>query len=71
MKSAEEFVRIWQTSSNVQEVSEKCGVSIIAVYGRSQRFRKLGIKLKKFETARGLSMDIEKLKQIAVEALKE
>lgn len=45
---AEEFVRIWQTSSNRDEVAEKCGRCVGTIYRRAKRYRKVGVPLKRF-----------------------
>jgi len=45
--SPEEFVRVWQKASSVQEVATHFGCSRGAVAQRATNYRKQGVKLKK------------------------
>ncbi len=46
--SAREFVRVWQSSSSVAEVSSKTQSSKNAVRVRAHRYRQMGVPLKEF-----------------------
>lgn len=63
--SAEEFIKIWQSSKNVAEVAERAKAkSRDTVAHRAWYLRKLGIPLKKFAPGRS-GFDIKKLKKLA------
>mgnify|MGYP001266927756 CR=1 FL=1 len=44
--SAEVFCKVWQTSSNLEEVAERLDTSKINVYQRGKRYRSRGVNLK-------------------------
>src|SRR3990170_1221542 len=46
--SAEEFVKVWQNSNSLNEVSERTGISAAYANSRACRYRKNGVPLKKF-----------------------
>ena len=52
--TAEEFVKLWQASSSLHEVSERSGISAAYANSRACRYRKNGVALKKFPRARKL-----------------
>ena len=63
---AAEFVTAWQTSSSIAEVAKRTGLIGNTAYQRAIRYRKMGIGLKRFETARGpRPLDIGALAQLA------
>jgi len=66
--SAEEFVRAWQTSSELPEVARKTGLRPESVRARAQRFRKKGVPLKKLGARGGRpATDWAALKRLAEE----
>lgn len=52
MVSAEEFVKIWQTSKSTKEIVKRTQSNAKAVGVRAAIFRHKGVPLKKFRTAR-------------------
>jgi hypothetical protein len=67
--SAEEFVRIWQTSASRKEVMEKTGQPKNTVAGRAARYRKRGVPLKNFWDC--TPQNWEKLRKLAEELANE
>jgi hypothetical protein len=63
--SAREFVRAWQSSSSVAEVSSKIQSSKNAVRVRAHRYRQLGVPLKVFATMEFESIDWDSLAEYA------
>ena len=62
--TAEEFVRIWQSSETTAEVAEKTGLKKSGVSNRASRFKTKGIPLKDMRNdSRGL--DVQNLKALA------
>lgn len=69
MITAKQFVKIWQSSKNIKEVSKKCGGSAIGtVAARACYYRRLGVNLKKFKSGRPAS-SIDEL-NIAIQKLR-
>ncbi len=62
--SADEFVKIWQTSSTGKEVANRVGSSLNAVVVRAYQLRRLGVPLKRMKSA-GERLDIPTLKALA------
>lgn len=60
---AEEFVKVWQSSSNVAEVSEKLGIPKQYCMARASSYRHLGVNLKHMPRG-GTKLDIVKLNSI-------
>jgi hypothetical protein len=52
--SAEEFVKAWQTSNSLMEVSEITGMIAAYANSRACRYRKNGVALKKFPRAKNV-----------------
>lgn len=65
--SAEEFVRVWQTSKSVIEVAEKTGIDIRGARQRATLYRKKGVPLQRFSGGRHPVPDWEALKALAEE----
>jgi len=63
--SPEEFVRAWQASNDMAEVSAKTGLKIESVRARGHRFRKKGVPLKRFAAQGRPATDWEALKKLA------
>lgn len=61
--SAEEFVRIWQEASSVEEVANRLGIEEGSARARATLYRRRGIPLKKYL----YSVDVEKLIALALE----
>lgn len=68
-EQAEEFVKLWQTSTTGVVVAKKLGLSRQRVHQIASQLRLLGIPLKQKKEPNSYSntLDIEKLKQIALE----
>ena len=65
--SAEEFVRIWQTSTSVKEVCEKTGNTESSVRARADKYKnEKGIPLKRFAN-KTRTIEVEALKKLAQE----
>ena len=64
--SPEEFIEIWQTSKNVDEIVKRTKMNRQAVYQRAYIYRQEGIPLKKFRRGRKRK-DVDKLKELAKE----
>lgn len=67
----EEFVRIWQQSENVHEVTKACNISKGYAYIRADILRKMGVTLKYFHKKRHLPIDVSALNAIISKADKE
>jgi hypothetical protein len=50
--SSEEFIRIWQTSSNLDDVCEQLGCNANVASSRAAAMRKRGVPLRKFDAHR-------------------
>ena len=50
---SEEFVKVWQTSVNLDEVVQRLGIKRGAAVRRATSFRKHGVPLKKFPSPNG------------------
>jgi DNA-binding transcriptional regulator GbsR (MarR family) len=50
---SEEFVRAWQTSESVSEVSDRLGLSKLSASVKASHLRSAGVPLKKFRTGTG------------------
>ena len=61
-----EFVRTWQSSLGVTEVSERLGISLRVASALAEKLRRLGIPLKRF-SPQG-SLDVEALRRLAAES---
>lgn len=61
--SPEEFVRLWQNSNSLSEFSEKSGIKRANASLTAMRYRKHGVKLKKF--VRQEHINWNKLKNLA------
>ena len=46
--SAEEFIKVWQTSSSLAEVCERLGRPPVHMSARASQYRRKGIALKSF-----------------------
>lgn len=59
----EAFVKAWMKGGTTGDVAERLGRSIVAVYGRAKRLRKIGVALPKLDRApRGLAeVDVKAL----------
>lgn len=60
----EDFIRIWQESKRVREVSEKTGLTMHSVKDKARRFRRKGIPLKEM-VPRMKKLDYEGLIKLA------
>lgn len=69
---AEEFVRLWQASTSVDEFVAKTGIPKSAAYPRACRYRKRGVGLKKFVGRNGgrKALDWSRMAKIAKAAAK-
>ncbi len=67
--SALEFVRAWQSSSSVAEVSSKTQSSKNAVRVRAYRYRRMGVPLKQYPALEFETIDWDSLAEYA-ESLK-
>jgi hypothetical protein len=65
--SPEEFVKIWQASSDMAAVARKTGLKVESVKARGYRFRKHGVPLKKFAGQGRPVTDWTALKKLAQE----
>jgi len=65
--SAEEFVRIWQTSSSLAEIARLVGASSACASERAMNYRKRGIHLKKFNIGRA-PLDVAALNEVIKKA---
>lgn len=66
--TAEQFIRVWQTSSSPVEVSKRLDMTYSSVNARAADYRKKGIPLKSFKHNRSvLKLNIDELKQLASE----
>ena len=66
---AELFVRTWQESSSVGEVSKKLGQpDTKLVYARAAYLKKVGVKLKQMTTSRSGRVDVAALNAIVDES---
>ena len=61
--AADEFVKTWQSSKTVGDVSKKLGITNPVLCARAVRYRKSGIPLKKF--TRGAVLNVAALKELA------
>jgi transposase len=63
----EQFVRIWTKCDSIAEVAKKTGLTKSGVYNRAHKYRKLGVKLKRYVYSFGgrPALNIERLNQIA------
>lgn len=50
--TAEEFVKAWQQSKSLKEVSQKTGINSASLHSRSSHYRKNNVPLKYFERQR-------------------
>lgn len=50
--SAEDFIKIWQMATSIDEVIKRTKLSRASVIGRANRFRKRNIPMKKFKTGK-------------------
>lgn len=62
--SAEDFVRIWQSSSSITEVMKATNMPINAVYSRVNSYRAKDIVLKRMQRTANV-LDVNKLNEIA------
>jgi hypothetical protein len=62
--SATDFIKVWQSSTSVQEVSEKLGMPVPIVHARASSYRKAGVRLKNFPKTHGRALDIEALNEL-------
>ncbi len=60
----EEFIKIWQTSESVTEVSDKTGMPEPIVHARASNYRQAGIRLKKMPRKNRLGLDVERLNKL-------
>jgi len=60
----EQFVKAWQESESVKEVSEKTGIPTATASGRARDYRERGIPLKMMRRGRNF-LDVAKLKKLA------
>ena len=49
----DEFIRSWETSANVQEAAEKCGLAKTSAQARAAKYRSLGLPLKRMPRGGG------------------
>lgn len=64
--TAEEFVTIWQTSTNLDEVLERTGMSYEAIMTRAHKYRtERGIPLKRFYRKNNITENLEELIELA------
>jgi hypothetical protein len=68
--STEEFIKAWQTSATTAEVCKKTGQTNSAASSRARLLRKIGIPLKKMRMGRTAKMDLEAMKKLAADCLK-
>jgi hypothetical protein len=64
---AEEFVRVWEVSDSVKEVSDKLGMPEGIVLARASGYRQMGVMLKKMKRNRKKKLDIDALNNIIEE----
>jgi hypothetical protein len=68
----EEFVTIWQGSSNIQEVMKKTNMSYSQAYQRARNYRtKYKLPLKDLSTQSRQKLDVDKLKKMAEEIISQ
>ena len=65
--SAEDFVKVWQASNDMEVVARKTGLRIESVKARGYRFRKRGVPLRKFANQGRSVTDWAALKKLAQE----
>jgi hypothetical protein len=65
--SAEQFVRTWQQSESFAEVVKKTGLTVAAARMRAVKYRKLGVRLKRF---RADKLDVQALQKLAAELVR-
>lgn len=63
--SAEDFVRVWQTSSSTAEVASRTGMTRQAVTVRAHSYRQKGVKLKRFPPPGSRSVNVAMLNALA------
>ena len=70
MKTAEEFVAIWERAKSIAEVVAATGASAKTCSVRAYRYRKLGVPLRKFPRGRYARkpLDIQRLIALAESA---
>lgn len=61
--SPELFIRTWQEATNITDVSDKLGMTRVAVLSRGYLYSKKGVPLKRLQTSR--SYDWEELAEMA------
>ncbi len=62
---AQEFIRIWETSRDAEEVSQRTRMPIDIVHARASNYRKAGVKLKKLERkSKAGGLDVDGLNQL-------
>ncbi len=49
----DEFIRAWETSENVQEAADKCGLVKTSAQARAAKYRSLGLPLKRMPRGGG------------------
>jgi hypothetical protein len=69
--TATQFVTAWQTSSSVQEVSDRLGMPKPIVLARASSYRAAGIKLKKIKKANSRSLDVAALNKLIEKLARE
>lgn len=62
--SAEEFVRVWQTSASSDEAAERLKMPKPIVHSRASAYRKVGVKLKKMPRPKNAKLDVSGLNNL-------
>lgn len=62
--SAEEFVKIWQSSESVAQVADQAKMRIIACHVRAANYRRIGVKLKKMKPKGRPKLDVAALNKL-------
>ena len=63
--SPEEFILIWQSAKDVNEVAKKCGATAAVVSTKACNYRKKGVPLKRFNPPGRPAFDWEALAEFA------
>lgn len=62
--ASEEFIKAWESSSNVAEVSKKLGLKPASVMARASKYRTAPLFMPLKQMKRGAKIDIAKTKEL-------
>ena len=61
---AASFIKCWQTSGSVQEVSDKTGIPVPICHARASSYRSAGINIKSMPRSGRSGLDVGKLNEL-------